>query len=198
MEKNKTVEVYINKNVHWGEELTALRNIILQTELDESIKWGAPVYALDGKNVLGIGAFKSYFGLWFFQGVFLEDKDKVLQNAQEGKTKALRQWRFQSLDEIDEKQVLRYVKEAILNQRNGKELKPAKPTKTVTIPKELQTVLTQDSTLNNVFQSFSPSHQREYAEYIAEAKKEETKMRRLEKIIPMILSKGGLHDKYKK
>ena len=40
--------------------------------------------------------------------------------------------------------------------------------------------------------------QREYAEYIADAKREETKSKRLEKIIPMILANQGLNDKYRK
>jgi uncharacterized protein YdeI (YjbR/CyaY-like superfamily) len=41
------------------------------------------------------------------------------------------------------------------------------------------------------------SKQREYADYIAEAKREETKTKRIEKIKPMILKNIGLNDKYK-
>ena len=51
--------------------------------------------------MIGIGACKSYSGIWFFNGVFLKDKQKKLINAQEGVTKALRQWRFSSVDEIE-------------------------------------------------------------------------------------------------
>ena len=61
----------------------------METELLETIKWGVPVYTLNDKNVLGMGAFKSYVGIWFFQGAFLDDPQKKLINAQEGKTKAL-------------------------------------------------------------------------------------------------------------
>ena len=52
--------------------------------LEENVKWGTPVYSLNGKNVVGITAFKSYVGLWFFQGIFLKDPFKYLVNAQEG------------------------------------------------------------------------------------------------------------------
>ncbi len=46
------------------------------------------------------------------------------------------------------------------------------------------------------FQDFSMgTSQREYAEYIAEAKRG---LRRLEKILPMIASSMGLNDKYRK
>ncbi len=50
----------------------------------------------------------------------------MLINAQEGKTRAMRQWRFGSVDEIDKKLVLEYVQEAIQNQKDGKQIKPEK------------------------------------------------------------------------
>lgn len=189
------IDAYISKHSQWQAELELLIQLLRSTEMEEHIKWGVPVYSVDGKNVVGVAAFKHYVGLWFYQGVFLKDKAKVLHNAQEGKTKALRQWRFNGSDEIDQKLVLAYVKEAIDNQKQGKELKPQK--KALIIPEELNAALKQDVKLNAAFDAFSPSHQREYADYISEAKKEATRLRRLEKIIPMIKEKQGLHDKYK-
>ena len=59
------------------EILIVLREIIRSTELIETLKWGGPVYTLGGKNVVGIGSFKSYVGLWFFQGAFLKDEEKL-------------------------------------------------------------------------------------------------------------------------
>lgn len=72
-----------------------------------------PIYTLDTMNVVGMGAFKSYFGLWFFNGATLSDEHGVLINAQEGKTKSLRQWRFTSADELDDQRILAYLEEAI-------------------------------------------------------------------------------------
>jgi uncharacterized protein YdeI (YjbR/CyaY-like superfamily) len=43
----------------------------------------------------------------------------------------------------------------------------------------------------------TPGKQREYCEYISEAKRDATKLKRLEKIIPMIIEGVGLNDKYK-
>jgi uncharacterized protein YdeI (YjbR/CyaY-like superfamily) len=54
-----------------------------------------------------------------------------------------------------------------------------------------------DKQLIKCFQQLSMSKQREYADYIAEAKREETKTKRIEKIKPMILKNIGLNDKYK-
>ena len=44
----------------WVDELMLLREIILSTGLKEEIKWGGPIYTLDGKNVLAIGGFKKF------------------------------------------------------------------------------------------------------------------------------------------
>ncbi len=196
MKKVSSVEEYIEVNSHFSDALTLLRDLINSTQLDESLKWSAPVYSLNGKNVVGLGAFKQHFGIWFFNGVFLKDEQQLLVNAQE-KTKALRQMRFESIEDIDKAAVLAYVKEAIENQKLGKELKPERKGKTVVIPKELSTVLKANGELNTSFKALTPGKQREYCEYIESAKRETTKQTRLDKITPMILKGVGLHDKYK-
>jgi uncharacterized protein YdeI (YjbR/CyaY-like superfamily) len=60
----------------WVEELELLYSIVRSTELEETVKWGGPCFTINGKNVLGIGGFKSYVGIWFHQGVFLKDPKK--------------------------------------------------------------------------------------------------------------------------
>ena len=195
MVKNSSVDRYILKHEKWQEELIALRNILESTELTETIKWGAPVYTINGKNVVGMSAFKNHFGLWFFNGALLSDRQNKLFNAQEGKTLAMRQLRFKSFDDIDEKVILSYLHEAIGNQKTGKEIKPQK--KPLVIPELLIIAMNQNDRLSDCFENLSLSCKREYSEYINEAKKEETKLNRLNKIIPMILSKKGLNDKYK-
>ena len=196
MKKVSSVEEYIEENSHFGEALSLLRDLINTTELEETLKWNAPVYTLNGKNVVGLGAFKNHFGIWFFNGVFLKDKNNLLEQAQE-KTKGLRQMRFESIDDIDKHAVLAYVTEAIENQKLGKEIKPEKMGKTIVIPKELQIALETNKNFQAAFKALTPGKQREYCEHIASAKQEKTKMSRLEKIKPMILKGVGLNDKYK-
>ncbi|GGI57228.1 YdeI/OmpD-associated family protein [Winogradskyella haliclonae] len=197
MKKVYSVEEYIETNNHWQDALELLRGIVLKTELNEAIKWSAPVYDLNGKNVLGLGAFKHHFCIWFFNGVFLKDEHKLLVNAQEGKTKGLRQMRFDKIEDVNKDQVLAYVKEAIENQHAGKEIKVERKGKTVVIPEELKAALNNDQDLQLAFEALTPGKQREYCEHIASAKREATKLSRLEKITPMILNGVGLHDKYK-
>ena len=192
----KSVQEYIETHPTWEKELESLRAIMQNTELEECIKWGAPVYALEGKNVAGIAAFKNHCALWFFNGALLKENTILLYNAQEGKTKALRQIRFEKGDKIEPEILQKYVVEAIQNQREGKEIKPV-PSKELVVPSELKAAFKEDKDMENSFQQLTKGKQREYADYISQAKRETTKQSRLEKIKPMIKNGEGLHDKYK-
>jgi len=199
MKYSKSVEDYITNSNEWEKFVIALRQIILSTGLEESIKWGAPVYTFNNKNVLGIGAFKNFISLWFFNGVFLEDKKNKLLNAQEGTTKALRQWRFTELEDIisNTKLIKQYIFEAIEVEKQGKSIKPVM-TKKVVLPNELKIELKNNEEFKNAFESFSKAKQREFAEHIEQAKRSETRFNRLEKVKKMVFAGEGLNDKYKK
>ena len=190
MEENKW-----NKTNQWENEMEQLHAIIRKTPLVETTKWGGPVYTYNNKNVLGIGGFKSYFGIWFYNGVFLKDEKKLLINANEENTKSLRQMRFNSANEIDEKLILAYIKEAIEIEEKG--LAIPKEKKETIIPEILQKELNRNSELSTKFNAFSPYKQREFIEHIISAKQEKTQITRLEKVILMILEERGLNDKYR-
>ena len=194
---NVKVTEYINDKNKWTQELILLRSVLLALPLEETIKWGAPVYVYKGKNILGLSAFKNYCGLWFFQGHFLKDEANLLVNAQEGKTKAMRQWRFESVEDINTDLVKAYVLEAINNSEKGLEIKPQKNKQPLIIPPELESKLKGNDNLTEKFNELTLSKQREFAEYISSAKRDTTKITRLEKIIPMIINGIGLNDKYK-
>lgn len=197
MKSYTTVDEYILNAENNKELLLIIHDILTSTNLVETIKWGAPCYTINGKNVVGLGAFKSYVGIWFYQGALLKDKHKVLFNAQEEKTKALRQWRFEKESDIDGELILEYVNEAISNQKQNKQIK-ADRDKPVLIPAELEKAFDSDLELKNAFDAFTKGKQREFADHISEAKQEKTKLSRLAKIIPMIKQNIGLHDKYRK
>ncbi len=144
------IEAYYSKNQKFKEGIAQLREIALKTQLVETLKWGSPVYTIDNKNVLGILAFKNHFGIWFFNGVFLSDPRGVLENAQEGKTKSMRHWKFKAESDIDEAAVLSYIEEAIANQKKGLEIKPSPKTEII-IPKLLKDVLLGNTRLKEQF-----------------------------------------------
>jgi len=185
----------MGKGNNWEEELEMLQSIIAKTELVETTKWESLVYTINGKNVVGIGGFKNYFTIWFFNGVFLKDEKNLLVNAQEGITKSLRQWRFSTKEEVDEKVMLAYILEAIENEKLGKSFKPER--KKVIISGFFEKELGANTNLAEAFQKFPPYKQNEFLEYIETAKREETKLSRMAKIKPMILENIGLNDKHR-
>ena len=146
---------------------------------------------------MGLGAFKTYFGLWFHQGALLKDEKSVLINAQEGKTKALRQWRMNSSQDINITLIHQYIRQAIAITDEGKEIKVDRH-KPLVIPDVLNQALNHNPAAKKVFQSLRPGLQREYSDYVAEAKRDDTILRRVEKILPMIKQGIGLNDRYRK
>ncbi|MDR0227775.1 MAG: YdeI/OmpD-associated family protein [Flavobacteriaceae bacterium] len=180
----------------WTKEITYIESIFDQTDLTPQIKWGAKVYCLGNAKIVAVGGFKNYVAIWFYKGVFLKDDAQVLINAQEGKTKLLRQWRFTTIEEIDTAVLLRYIQEAITVEEQGLTLAP-------TIEKDVQSSLfdsytTKDKVLLAAFKALAPYKQKEYLEHFEQAKQEKTKISRIEKAIPLILENKGLNDKYKK
>jgi uncharacterized protein YdeI (YjbR/CyaY-like superfamily) len=183
-------------NERWDEALALLSAILCKAPLEKAIKWGAEVFTYEGKNVVSYGGFKNYFAIWFYNGVFLKDPYKVLINAQEGRTRSLRQWRFTAKEEIDEKKILEYVREAIAIEQKGWKVKPEKFSPLA--PSQLLAdALKEDKQLQLAFGKLTPGKQKEYIIYINEAKQEATKVKRLEKIKPIILEGRGLNDQYK-
>ncbi|MEG8945736.1 YdeI/OmpD-associated family protein [Rosettibacter firmus] len=194
----KLIEDYIADFPEWKTVLYKLLSITKKLLMKPVIKWGIPVFVYENKNIAGFAVFKNYAAIWFYQGALLKDNYKKLVNAQEGKTRALRQLRFSSPEDFkeNEKILIEYLKESIENQKKGNVIKPAK--KELIIPQELKSALQKDLELKDAFEKLSFSCKREYSEYVAEAKKEETRLKRLQKIIPMILERKGLNDKYRK
>lgn len=178
----------------WTEEILKIKEILNKTPLDVAVKWGSDVYTHKGKNIVSIGIFKNQLALVFFNGVFIKDVFKVFST--DTTAKAMRQWKFKSGTEIDEKKILQYVNEAINNSEQGKELKPEKHQPVPTAELLLE-AFKKDKRLKEAFERLTSGKQKEYNFYISEAKQEATKIKRLEKVIPMIVQGIGLYDKYK-
>lgn len=197
MNKNKTFAAFLAKHQQWETQLLDMQKLLLECGLEETIKWGMPTYTFEGKNILGLGAFKEHIGVWFFQGVFLKDELGLLRNAQEGKTRGMRSWQIKKGEKIKVRAMKSYVKEAIANHKKGLAIKPERNKKLI-LPDELKTALKADKALKLKFEELTPGKRREFAEHIGTAKQEKTRLSRLEKSIPMILAGVGMNDKYKK
>lgn len=181
----------------WAEITAILEEIVNNTALVKTFKWGGDVYTYEGKNILAFNGFKNHYALWFYQGVLLEDRLNVLTNASEGKTKGLRQWRFNSVNDLNVQLIQSYVEEAIQLAKDGKFIPK---TKSIIVEPEglLKERLMSDDQLLEAFNGLTPGRRKEYIEYIDEAKQDKTKITRLEKIVPLIRMGKGLNDQYKK
>lgn len=197
MNRANSVDQYIRQCSQWRDELAALRDVLRTTKLKEEIKWGAPCYTHNGKNVVGVGGFKSYFGLWFHQGALFDDDIDVLINAQDGKTKALRQWRMTSASEIKPSIIKRYVNASIRHVDAGYAIKADK-NRAVVVPPELQKALRLQKGAAGAYRDLRLGLRREFADYVSSAKRDETKQRRIGKVLAHISSGTGLNDKYRR
>ena len=186
----------MEKKKFWKEEVEYLKSIVDKTNLEEKKKWGIPVYTFENKDVVGLVDFKSYFGLWFYNGVFLKDDEELLVNANEKETKMLRQMRFTSKDEIDEDIILSYINEAIEVEKKGLKISPKNDK--IKVPDILKESFRKNPELEESFSEFPRYKQNEFMQYLTSAKMDRTREKRLNKISPMILQGIGLNDQYKK
>lgn len=194
--RDNRVDAYLDKHPQWREQFLAFREVLLAVGLDEDIKWGIPAYLCGGKNLIGYAGFKQHCAVWFHQGVFLKDAAGKLSNAQEGKTQAMRQWKFVPGEAVPRDLLGAYALEAIENHKAGKKVKPV--SRELKVSAELENAMQKDAALRKAFDSLTPGKQKEYAEHIGSAKQEKTRLSRLEKARPQILAGIGLHDKYRK
>jgi uncharacterized protein YdeI (YjbR/CyaY-like superfamily) len=174
---------------------TKLR-LILNThfpELIEDWKWG-PNYYLEGM-VCGFWGFKKHASLVFFNGATLKDPKKILQH--QSTTKNNRHIRYRDISEVDEKVVVAYVKEAIqLNKSGVKRSKPDEKEKIVEIHPEFKKAL-QNAKLLAKFNALTYYKKKELTEWINTAKREETRLARIDKSVTMIEEGRSVNDKYR-
>lgn len=171
-----------------------LRQLILSSDpaIIEDWKWG-PNYYLDGM-VCGFWGFRKHVTLTFFQGALLKDKKKVLQENPGNVHN--RHLKFTDVKDIDEKLVLAYLFEAIDNNRKGHKIVETKE-KTVDVPEDVQKAFKKAKVLS-CFEGMAFTKRKEYVMWITDAKKEETRLKRIAQAIEKLSQKQGLNDKYKK
>ena len=195
-QKNEKVEEFLNKDSQWQECYQFLRDLIFQdTELEETYKWMHPCYTLNEKNVVLIHGFKHYVALLFHKGAILEDKYGTLIQQTE-KVQAARQLRFESLDEIKnrEEEIKYYLNEAIKTEKAGKKVE-MKKNEDYEVPEELEQKFAENPQLKEAFYQLTPGRQHQYLYHFSQAKRSQTRINRIEKYVDHILNGKGMQDK---
>jgi uncharacterized protein YdeI (YjbR/CyaY-like superfamily) len=191
---NPKVELFLEKEKKWKEEMKLLRSIILQCGLEEDYKWMHPCYTFKRNNVVLIHQFKEYCALLFFKGVLLKDEEKILIQQTEN-VQDRRQIRFTDIDEIVklETTIKKYIFEAIEVEKSGVKVE-FKKTAEFNIPEEFRNKLDEDKKLKKSFESLTPGRQRGYLLYFSSAKQAKTRESRIEKYLQKILEGKGPDD----
>jgi len=191
---NPEVDGYLKGLDKWQEELSKLRELALDCDLSEQLKWGHPCYSFQKKNVVIISGLKDYCALSFFNGALLKDPHGILVKPGEN-TRAGRLVRFTGVGEIAEKKAIlkAYILEAIALEKAGLKVN-LKEGAELEMPVELEKQLDGSPALREAFEGLTPGRQRAYLLHVSGAKQSKTREARIEKIKPRILDGKGLND----
>jgi uncharacterized protein YdeI (YjbR/CyaY-like superfamily) len=177
----------------WQKETDKLRQIALDCNLTEELKWGKPCFTFQKKNVAIVIPLKESCALSFFKGALLKDPKHLLQRI--GQMQAGRWIKFTSVGEIAAaRSTLKdYLREAIELEKSGKRV-VLKKASDYPIPEELQRRLDDDAGLRSAFAALTPGRRKSYIFHISSAKQAKTRAARAEKCVPMILSGRGFNE----
>jgi uncharacterized protein YdeI (YjbR/CyaY-like superfamily) len=175
--------------------LTRLRAAVHSAcpDVEEAMKWSFPHFMYRGM-LCSMASFKEHAAFGFWKGsLILGDKSK---NAE-----AMGQLgRLTAVSDLPPKGVLAsYIKKAVALNDEGVKVprvpKRAAP-KPQRVPADLAAALNTSRKAHATFNAFSPSHKREYIEWIREAKRPETRARRLQTAIEWLAEGKSRNWKY--
>jgi len=145
-----------------------------------------------------MAAFKEHATFGFWKASLMNDPHGLL--GADGET-AMSRSKFSDVSELPRDKVLiEYIREAVaLNEQGVKIARPKREKKPeAKVPADLQAALKKNKKALAAFEAFSPSHRREYVEWITEAKQEETRKKRVAQAIEWLADGKSRHWKYQR
>ena len=190
------INLYIAEQPEWQRKaLVRLRQLIhaVDEDIEETWRWNSPHFDHDG-IMIGLHAFKSCVSVWFHKGALLKDSHGLFKLTEKDEERGIRKYKVFEGEAIHEKAFADLVKQAVKLNQAGTKLGDAKPPrKALVVPPELENCLRKDDQAWANWEKFSYSHKKEYVEWIADAKQEETRKRRVAQALEMI--RQGKEDK---
>ena len=194
--RDPRVDAYIAKAPEFARPvLTHIRKVIHSAipDVEESVKWSAPAFEYKGIICI-LASFKEYCALNLWKGpLILKNGDKAVDDP------AGNFGKLRTVGDLPSDKILGgYFKQAAKLNEEGIAVKKKSAGKKAppTIPPVLSAALAKNSKARAAFETFSPSHQREYIEWITEAKTEDTRLRRLETAIEWMAEGKSRNWKY--
>lgn len=176
----------------WADGLHALRQLCLDSQLVEAVKWGHPCYMHKRRNVAIMGALRDDFRISFFDAALMKDPAGVLVR-QGPNTRHPDMICFTDNSQVAAMEgiIRAYLTEARAYAEAG--LKPPLETTSIKLPVELAQALNSDPELSAAFFGLTPGRQRSYIINLNSAKRSETRLSRIAAFRERILAgKGAL------
>lgn len=190
--KDPRVDDYIKKAQPFARPLlNHLRRLIHRgcPKVEETIKWRMPFFDYKGP-VCFMAAFKQHavFGFWKGKLLFGSEDEGAMGHF----------GRLTSIEDLPaDKKLIGHIRQAAeLNERGIQRKRPPRGTQEVTVPADLKSALVKNSKARKAFDAFSYSHRKEYVDWITEAKRDETRKRRLKTTIQWLAQGKPQNWKY--
>lgn len=196
---DKRVDAYIEKSNDFAKPiLHHLRKLIHTTvpDVTETIKWGMPSFEYKGPYC-SMAAFKQHCAFGFWKASLMKDANKMEKNP----FKAMGNLgRIESMKDLPtDKKFAAWLKEAKkLNDDNVKLVRTVKPAEEVETPPAFLAALKKNKTALKNFENFPPGCRKEYNQWIAEAKTEPTRDKRIAEAMAWIAEGKRRNWKYQK
>lgn len=199
---DKRIDAYIAKSADFSKPiLTHLRQLLHKNcpDVSETIKWGMPFFEYNGSLLCNMAAFKAHVSFGFWNAGQMKEADNKLQVKDRG---AMGNFdRITSIKDLpSDKAMAGYIKEAVtLIEKGVKKAASKKASKPeLPVPPELAAALKKNKKAQAAFEGFSPSHRREYIEWITEAKTDATREKRLATTVEWLTEGKSRMWKYQK
>lgn len=197
---DERVDQYIAKSAPFAQLiLNHIRKVVHEVSplIGETIKWGFPHFVYR-QTICSMASFKSHCSFGFWKASLMTDPYQLFID----KESAMGQFgRLEKTSDLPPDHILReYVLEAFkLDERGAKVKKsPSAPKPEIPIPSEFVNALAENPIAKANFEAFSPSHRREYLEWITTAKTEPTKLKRMATTLEWLTEGKSLNWKYQK
>ena len=194
MSRDQRIDAYIAKQADFARPiLERIREAIHAAgpQIEEGIKWSMPAFSYKGKPLAGMAAFKAHATLGFW------DRSEVRgENAQKG---AMGDFgRLTKVADLpDDGELAAMVRKAAsLIDAGAKPVRNKSVKEPIPMPGDLAQALTASATAKATFDGFPPSCQREYLEWVVEAKRPETRAKRVAQAVEWMAEGKRRHWKY--
>jgi uncharacterized protein YdeI (YjbR/CyaY-like superfamily) len=196
------IDAYIEKSADFAKPiLRQIRKLVHKAcpGVDEVIKWSMPYFDYKGASLCSMAAFKEHCAFGFWKASIMKDPEKLFNK--DGKNAMGQFDRITSVKDLPaDKILLAYIKEAAQLNEAGVKLPPKirAPKNEIVIPDVLSAALNKHKKAKTIFEKFPPSHKKEYIEWITEAKKDETRNKRIKATVERLLEGKSMHAEYQK